>query len=93
MGRNDGIQSLVTRRQKVLPEALRKGESGIFRLRVIVEADGKISDCVINNATITESLESPACREMRGANFEPALDKDGNPMRSFYTTQIVYRIN
>ena len=74
-------------------EALRNGESGILRLRVIVEPDGTVSKCVLNKATIAESLDPPACREMRRAEFEPALDKDGNPMRSFYITQIIYRLN
>lgn len=85
----------VTRRiQETYPsEALRKGESGIVRMRLIVEPNGKISECVLNKATIAESLDSSACKEMRRARFEPALDKDGNPMRSFYTTQIVYRLS
>lgn len=74
-------------------EALRKGESGIFRLRVIVEADGSVSDCIINNATTTDSLQSPACSEMKRAEFKPALDKNGAPMRSFYVTNVTYRLN
>ena len=87
-------ESVAKRIQRQYPSsALRKGEQGIFRMRVLVEADGNVSDCVVNNATITESLETPACKEMQRANFEPALDKAGKPMRSFYTTQIVYRIN
>lgn len=88
------VQALARKLQQSYPSAaLRKGESGIFRLRVIVEADGSISDCVVNNATITESLETPACKEMKRAEFEPALDKDGEPMRSFYTTRIIYRVS
>jgi TonB family protein len=73
--------------------ALRSGEQGIFRLRAIVGADGSVSDCVIENATITERLESPACIEMRKAKFEPALDADGSPMRSFYATTVTYSVN
>lgn len=74
-------------------KALRRGEQGIFRLRATIEIDGSVSECFIDKATLTDSLESPACKGMAKAQFEPALDKDGNPMRSFYLTTISYRIN
>nr|WP_298898176.1 energy transducer TonB [uncultured Altererythrobacter sp.] len=87
-------QAVARRIQATYPtQALRRGESGIIRLRVTVEEDGSISDCILNKATIADSLDSPACREMRNAQFEPALDKNGEPMRSFYISQIIYRIN
>lgn len=73
--------------------ALRRRESGIFRLRVIVEPDGTMSECRVDNATVTESLQSPACQEMKRAEFEPALDANGDPMRSYYTTRIIYQVN
>ena len=86
-------RAVARRIQATYPSnALRRGEGGIIRLRVTVEEDGSISDCILNKATIADSLDSPACREMRKAQFEPALDKDGKAMRSFYTTNIVYRI-
>lgn len=87
-------QNAIARRiQAVYPrQALRRGENGIFRLRVIVEADGSVSECVINSATVTESLDSPACKEMDDAKFEPALNAEGKPMRSFFVTNIIYRI-
>ncbi len=68
------------------------GEQAIFRMRAIVEIDGSVSDCHLENSTETRRLESPACREMMDARFEPARDADGNPMRSFYGTAITYRI-
>ena len=72
--------------------AVLDGEGGIFRMRVIVETDGTVSDCLIEKSTITESLESPACRAMEGARFDPALDAQGQPMRSYYATTITYAI-
>ncbi len=74
-------------------DALRSGEQGIFRLRVIVEVDGSVSDCHLEESTQTDRLESPACREMSRAQFEPARDAQGNPMRSFYGTTITYAIS
>lgn len=88
------VDSVARRIQKKYPSsALRIGEQGIMRLRVIVEKDGSVSECMIENATEVEALESPACQDMRKAQFDPALDANGEPMRSFYTTSIVYRIN
>lgn len=70
--------------------ALRAGESGIVRLRVIVDPKGKVEECVLNIATATEKLESPACKQMRKAKFDPALDAQGQPMRSYFATSISY---
>jgi TonB family protein len=85
---------IARRLQEAYPRAaLVAGESGIFRLRVIIEKDGSISDCFIENSTAVESLNSPACDMMRRAKFEPARDRDGIAMRSFYATTITYRVN
>lgn len=85
---------IVKRIQSHYPSsALRAGEQGIFRMRAIVEADGSVSDCSLNNATTTERLESNGCQQMMRAKFEPALDGNGEPMRSFYTTTITYQVN
>jgi TonB family protein len=73
--------------------ALSRGEQAIVRLRVIVDENGAVEECVIGKVTDAKRLESPACKPMRDAKFEPALDKDGKPMRSYYQTGITYRIN
>lgn len=72
--------------------AVYAGEQGIMRMRVIVDTKGEVEECIILKATKTDSLESPACKAMRDARFEPALDRDGQPMRSYYSTSIVYRM-
>ncbi len=72
--------------------AVNRGEETILRMRVIIETDGSVSDCHLVEATVTERIDSNACEEMEEAVFEPALDADGQPMRSFYTTNIIYRI-
>ena len=72
--------------------ALIKGEQGIMRMRVIVSAEGTVESCTILKATNTETLESPACKVMQTARFEPARDAAGAPFRSLYVTSISYRI-
>lgn len=71
-------------------EAVQKGERGILHMRVIVSADGSVTSCTLENTTRLGSLESPACEEMKRARFEPALDAQGTPMPSLYSTSIVY---
>ncbi|UAB79110.1 TonB family protein [Erythrobacter sp. SCSIO 43205] len=73
--------------------ALRRGESAILRMRVTIDEQGGVEDCVINEVTRTETLESPACEQMQKAEFEPAVNVVGQPVRSFFTTSITYRIN
>lgn len=73
-------------------EALNAGEQGIMRMRVTVSAEGAVEDCAIIKATETERLESPACKAMQTARFEPALDAEGKPMRSYYAESIIYVI-
>lgn len=72
--------------------AYSQGEQAIMRMRLIVAADGSVESCTILKATDTERLESPACRVMQGARFEPARDAQGQPFRSLYVTSITYRI-
>ncbi len=73
--------------------ALSRGEQAIFRVRVMVDENGTATDCVIYEVTRTQRLDSPACRPLMLGKYTPALDKDGQPFASFYTTSIVYRIN
>lgn len=72
--------------------ALIAGEEGIMRMRVIVDTEGKVEDCVIIKASKNDRLNSPACRAMSEARFTPALDAAGQPMRSFFVESIVYQV-
>lgn len=85
--------AVVRRIVAVYPrEALNNGEQGIMRMRVTVSPVGTVEDCTIIKATDTERLESPACKAMLEARFEPALDAEGEPMRSYFAESIVYRL-
>ena len=87
-------QTLIARRIMAdYPDsALLQGEQGIMRMRVIVSAEGAVESCTILKATQTQSLESPACKLMKSAKFEPARDAAGEPFRSYYATSITYRM-
>ncbi|MEQ8410469.1 MAG: TonB family protein [Erythrobacter sp.] len=74
-------------------EALRRGDSAIFRMRVIVGTDGRVEDCHLEQSTAAPHFTPTACREMQRARFEPARDTEGAAMRSFYATSITYAVN
>lgn len=72
--------------------AARIGEQGVVRMRVMVDPSGAVTDCKLDKATRSEALESPACKAMVEARFEPALDADGVAMPSYYAETIVYKM-
>lgn len=72
-----------------LPIPQGRGRAGVL---VLVDKSGAPTKCrmhhIINN---TKFLEG-ACRQvMKDARFSPALDKDGQPVDSFYTTAIFFK--
>ena len=87
-------QDMVVRRiQEEYPaNAAREGEQGIMQMRVIVSAEGTVESCRILKSTQTETLESPACKAMKYARFDPALDAAGVAFRSYYLTAITYKL-
>ncbi|WP_454598002.1 energy transducer TonB [Qipengyuania sp. SM2507] len=84
------ITSRITRDYPM--KALRRGEQGIVRALLLVNEKGAVEQCTLANATNSEALPAPACRALKDAVFEPALDSQGQPMRSFYITRIVYKM-
>lgn len=86
-------EAIVRRIQREYPaEAARIGEQGIMRMRVIVSAEGTVESCKILKSTETEELESPACKMMKNATFDPARDAAGVPFRSYFVTSITYKL-
>lgn len=87
-------QDVIVRRiQSDYPnEAAREGEQAILRMRVIVSEQGKVESCTLIEATETKELESPACRLMKNATFEPARDASGAPFKSYFATSITYQM-
>ncbi|TRD11438.1 TonB family protein [Erythrobacter insulae] len=83
------VQSAV---RKYPNAALVRGEQAIVRMRVMIDKTGTVTDCVLNEATVTDKLDSPFCQNMEMAEFDPALGADGTPIASYYATSITYVI-
>lgn len=85
------LDEVVALMQDTYPRAaIYRGEQAIFRMRLIVESDGSVSDCLLEETTVTDRLKSKACEVMQIARFNPALDSAGQPMRSFHAQPISY---
>ena len=71
---------------------LRRGEQSDLHLRVTIEVDGRVSDCHVTQMTASDFGDRPCRTIIEHARFEPALDREGRPMRYFYVTNIRYRL-
>ena len=69
------------------------GEEAATTIRVTIATDGKARDCTVVESSGSAELDKSACATMmRRARFRPALDKQGHPMESTYTSRIRWRI-
>ena len=61
------------------------GKRGFFRFRFTVEPSGVVSNCTLMQSIMPRQDAQAICEKLKSrARFEPALDADGNPIRSFW---------
>lgn len=64
--------------------ALRSGESGFVTVRLDVDAAGAIAKCHVAERTDQDEFAKTVCRAiLKRAKLEPALDEQGQPIRSY----------
>lgn len=69
-----------------------KGQTGIVEFRLIVDTVGRVESCHIQVATKPAGFNDVVCdRISKRATFRPALDKDGQPMRSYYQNTVRFQ--
>ena len=67
------------------PEMLDWGKRGFFRFRFTVEPSGIVSNCTLMQSIMPRQDAQATCEKLKSrARFEPALDADGKPIRSFW---------
>jgi protein TonB len=60
--------------------AIRNEEQGTTRFRLVVAADGHVTDCTVTGSSGSAALDATTCRLMKSrARFSPARDSDGRP--------------
>ena len=75
--------------------ALWRGAQADFHIRMTIDTQGKIENCVLLSQTVADNFElsgHPCTAFERYAKIEPARDKTGQPIRTYLTNRIVYRI-
>jgi hypothetical protein len=72
-------------------EYLRNSLSVRVHLRLMTDARGGVSECVVQAPRGENIAGAVACREVvKTARFEPALDAEGRPVPGYFTTSIFY---
>ena len=73
--------------------ALHDGKEGKARVRLRVEADGKVSECFVMRSSGSEAIDKQTCDVYRTRyHYRPAVDTDGKPMASFVVNAVAWRI-
>lgn len=68
---------------------LAKGMPGLVQFRLVIGEDGMVSSCHIQQSTNPEGFNDAVCNVLkRRARFEPARDKDGRPVKTYYLNKI-----
>ncbi|WP_322290663.1 TonB family protein [Allopontixanthobacter sp.] len=72
---------------------LRAGQRGIVHFRMIVDETGKPESCHIQQSTRPKEFDDVVCKRlMERARFEPALDAEGLPLRSYYRNSVKFDV-
>lgn len=67
------------------------GLLGTVQFRVIVDETGKVADCNVVQSTRPADLDEQVCQTIqRTAEFEPALDAQAQPVKSYYRTSAIF---
>lgn len=84
--------STVRRVQRRYPPRMAMGGINAFvPVRVMVDARGEVTDCVVQSEGIEEAFTDAVCDGL-ARGYEPALDVDGNPVASVFPTSVIYLI-
>lgn len=81
--------------KRTYPAAARNmGRQAEMHMRVMVDANGSATDCAVSDVTQADMFDDRACKPMlEDAEFEPARDRDGNAIPSYFAMFLHYRMN
>lgn len=70
-----------------------RGVRGIVNFRLMVDAEGGVTACHIQQSTRPAEFDEAVCKGLiRRAKFKPALDADGQPMPSYYRNTVRFSL-
>lgn len=74
-------------------EMSRQGKQALIQVRLMVDANGDVSSCHIQQSTRLKAFDDLTCKVLtKRAKFEPARDAAGKPVASFWNSTILYVI-
>ncbi|WP_279351115.1 energy transducer TonB [Erythrobacter litoralis] len=90
--RSRNMERVAQRLLQHYPKAAeQRGEDAIMNLKIIVGADGKVERCIAIHQTKAENFDNFACETMeKYAEFDPAVDAKGKPVRSVASQTVRY---
>jgi hypothetical protein len=66
---------------------------GATALKLSIDANGAVSDCVVETSSGSEILDVASCRILKErGSFVPAIDGNKKPVPSAYRTRIVWKL-
>lgn len=81
----------VRRVQENYPfDMLTRGLQGYLRTRLDISEEGDVTGCHLQTDINHEEFERIACNNLFRAQFNPALDAQGQPISSYYQIAVVY---
>ncbi|MEO6388823.1 MAG: energy transducer TonB [Croceibacterium sp.] len=76
------------------PEMIRRSMQGVVNVRLSIDEHGDITGCRIQMPLSDPAFEASSCADIEHAiDFDPALDKDGNPIASYWVTKVYFSIS
>lgn len=68
------------------------GENGMVQVRLDIDESGTVVGCRVLFRTNPDKFADTTCELLRKrARFQPALDRDGRPVRSYYFHKVIWR--
>ena len=71
-------------------DAMRSGQQSIISARLIVGADGKVTNCTPLTPFVGDGFKEVVCRNLSKALFEPAELADGTKVPTFVTARVKF---
>ncbi len=84
----------VPRMMDYPPRMARESMPGLVNVRLAIDENGGITSCRIQMPLSDPAFEQSSCADIQHAlEFDPALDKDGKPIASYWTTRVVFTLD
>lgn len=70
-----------------------EGQQAVIHARLMVDETGRPTSCHIQASSRPKEFDKAVCDAfMKRAKFDPALDAQGKPVRSYWQTSVLFRI-